>query len=84
MFDVDLDTLRKSLLGSSPVNFSYFKLDGKCRQAIGTLHQDLIPEKNRITKSKDKKKKENFSYFDLEKKAWRSLHKDCTQVTIIE
>lgn len=85
MFEVDLDTLRKSLQGSTPVSFSYFKKNGECRQAVGTLHPHLIPKEHRIDeKEGESKKTANFAYFDLEKNAWRSLHKDCQIVTMIE
>ena len=83
MFEVDLDTLRASLKGSTPVSFSYFKKNGKCRPAVGTLNENLIPE-DMLPKDASVNVGENFKYFDLEKKAWRSLHKDCKLVTIIE
>lgn len=86
MFDIDLETLRENLKGDSPVAFSYFKKDGKLRNAVGTLNPNLIPEEHRI-KEKDSSsntKRVNFSYFDLEKNAWRSLNKECNQVSIIE
>ena len=86
MFDIDLETLRENLKGGSPVAFSYFKKDGKLRNAVGTLNLHLIPEEHRIKEkdSSSNKKRENFSYFDLERNAWRSLHKDCNQVSMIE
>ena len=83
MFEVDLETLRKSLKGSTPVNFSYFKKDGGLRSAVGTLNENLIPD---AFKPKDSSLNngENLKYFDLEKNAWRSLHSQCELVTIIE
>ena len=83
MFDIDLDTLRKSLQGSSPVSFSYFKKDGQCRSATGTLHENLIPAEL-MPKDSSFNGGGNFRYFDLDKNAWRSLHKDCQMVTMIE
>lgn len=83
MFEIDLDTLRKSLQGSTPVSFSYFKKDGKCRSATGTLHEDLIPEGMK-PRDASMDKGGTFRYFDLEKNGWRSLHKECQMVTIIE
>jgi len=83
MFDIDLDTLRKSLQGSSPVSFSYFKKDGKCRSALGTLNERLIPTEMK-PKDASMDKGGTFRYFDLEKNGWRSLHKECQIVTMIE
>ena len=83
MFEIDLDTLRNSLLGSTPVNFSYFKKDGKCRSAVGTLHEKLIPAEMKPNDASTNTGG-TFRYFDLEKNAWRSLHKDCQMVTMIE
>jgi hypothetical protein len=83
MFDVDLETLRKSMQGSTPVSFSYFKKDGTCRSAVGTLHEGLIPSEMK-PKDSSVNHGDNFRYYDLEKKGWRSLHKDCSLVTIIE
>jgi len=85
MFEIDLDTLYKSLCGSTPVSFSFMKKDGKIRNAIGTLHESLIPEE---WKPKDPSinyaNGDNLKYFDLEKNAWRSLSKKCAMIQIIE
>jgi hypothetical protein len=83
MFDIDLDTLRNSLLGSTPVSFSYFKKDGKCRSAMGTLNEKLIPAEL-MPKDPSFNGGGNFRYFDIEKNGWRSLHKECQMVTMIE
>ena len=84
MFEVTLEVLRESLKGSTPVYFSYFKKDGTLRQAIGTLHSDLIPEDMRPKDPSVNFTGDNFKYFDLEKKAWRSLHKGCSLVQMME
>ncbi len=83
MFEIDLDTLRNNLQGPIPVLFSYFKKDGKCRNAIGTLHEKWIPEDMKPNDASTNTGG-TFRYFDLEKNAWRSLHKDCQLVTMIE
>ena len=83
MFDVNLETLRKSLQGTTPVDFYYFKKDGKLRNAKGTLNESLIPL-DFSPKDSSTNYANSFRYYDLEKKAWRSLHKDLELVTIIE
>jgi hypothetical protein len=86
MFDIDIETLAKSLHGTTPVAFSFFKKDGSRRNAIGTLNEKLIPEESKTLKSKDPSANngDNLKYYDLEKKAWRSLSKGCSLVTILE
>ena len=63
--------------------FSYFKTDGSIREATGTLNPELIPEQDhpKDTLPLQGKGQERgylpapgvFSYYDLEKKAWRSF-----------
>jgi hypothetical protein len=83
MFNIDLETLREALSGSTPVHFSYFKKDGTLRNATGTLNEGLIPEE---MKPKDASINcgNNLKYYDLEKSDWRSLCIDCSLVIIIE
>lgn len=83
MFDVDLETLRQNLMAKSPVMFTYFKMDGTARTAMGTLNEDLIPEDQR-PKDSSTNFGDNLKYYDLEKKGWRSLAKDCKLVTMFE
>lgn len=83
MFEVDLEILRMSLQGTTPVSFSYFKKNGELRNAVGTLHEKLIPIEMQ-PKDPSANKTGNFKYYDIEKKGWRSLHKDLELVTIIE
>ena len=80
MHNIDIDDLTSQLL-SSKVNFSFLKKDGEMRTVNATLKEDLIPEDLR---SKNKLKKSNLSFFDLDKSEWRSLAKDVTIVTIYE
>ena len=66
--------------------FSYFKTDGSIREATGTLNMELIPEDKHpkgINSTKGALNSEAlnrsepapgvFTYYDLEKKAWRSF-----------
>jgi len=83
MFDVDIETLRKSLYSEIPIMFTYFKKDGSARKAYGTLNEKLIPEG---FKPKDSSTNvgTNLKYFDVDKKAWRSLSYDCSIITMFE
>lgn len=83
MFDISIENLKLNLKGSTPVHFSYMKSDGSCRSALGTLNPRLIPE---TLKPRDASKNmgENLKYYDLEKRAWRSLQTDASAVWIME
>lgn len=83
MCNIDLETLRKKLQEAAPVSFSYFKVGGELRNAVGTLHESLIPGDYK-PKDSSINYANSFRYYDLEKEAWRSLNKDCSVVTIIE
>jgi hypothetical protein len=83
MFHITIEDLKVNLSGSTPVYFSYFKKDGSIRNAIGTLNENLIPADLR-PKDSSANTGSNLKYFDLDKKAWRSLQIDCSMVTIIE
>ena len=83
MFEISLEALRSSLTGNDPVQFSYFKKDGTIRNAIGTLNEKYIPAESKPIDS-SKGNGSNFKYYDLERKAWRSLGSDCSLVTIVE
>lgn len=83
MFDVDIETLRKSLYSEVPIMFTYFKKDGSKRTAMGTLNEKLIPEEFH-PKDSSVNVGTNLKYFDMEKKAWRSLSYDCSTVQMME
>ena len=58
--------------------FSYFKKEGGIREARGTLDFSLIPEEHRpkTLSAAPRDSAENyatFSYYDLDKNAWRSF-----------
>lgn len=63
--------------------FSYFKSDGSIREATGTLNMELIPEEHRPKGENSSPLRGGrvgsepapgvFTYYDLEKKAWRSF-----------
>ena len=83
MFDVDIETLRRSLYSESPVMFIYYKKDGSQRTALGTLNENLIPEESK-PKDSSINVGTNLKYFDVQKKAWRSLSYDCSTVQMME
>ena len=59
--------------------FSYFKTDGSIREATGTLNLELIPEEHRPKNDGSTAKEPApgvFTYYDLEKKSWRSFRCD--------
>ena len=60
--------------------FSYFKSDGSIREATGTLNMELIPEDKRPSLQGGDGGRllppGVFTYYDLEKKAWRSFRYD--------
>ena len=83
MFDVDIETLRKSLYSENPIMFTFFKKDGSARTALGTLNENLIPEDQR-PKDSSINVGTNLKYYDVEKKGWRSLSYDVSTVQMME
>lgn len=71
----------RKLLHEAPQRFYYFKKDGSLREARGTLDLSLIPADKHpkgSTPDTPNTVSENcpFTYFDLDKAAWRSFHID--------
>ncbi len=76
----------RAKLATGVYRFSYFKLDGSIREAVGTLCMDLIPEDKRPGTSSRQtggvasaEKGINygvFPYYDLDAAAWRSFRLD--------
>ncbi len=85
MFDVNLETLRTNLLGSTPIYFDYRKNNGETVNALGTLNEKLIPKE---FKPKDASSNypppKNFRYFDIKKHGWRSMSEDVKLVSMLE
>lgn len=69
------DELRE-LLDQGSMNFSYTKRDGTIRKAWGTRMTSLIPAEAQ-PKGTDSNSKA-VSYYDLERKAWRSVGAEAT------
>ena len=71
----------RKMLSKGIWQFSYFKKEGGIRQALGTLDFDLIPqehwpkgdESQQPTANSQQPSPGTFSYFDLDKNAWRSF-----------
>lgn len=54
--------------------FSYFKVEGSIREAIGTLNPDLIPKEHHPKGEENISPKSGvFNYFDLGRNSWRSF-----------
>ncbi|MCK9544882.1 MAG: SH3 beta-barrel fold-containing protein [Novosphingobium sp.] len=84
MFEINIEDLRKSLHGTTPCHFSFMKKDGTMRNAVGSLNEKFIPEDMLPKDPSANFTGDNLKYFDLDKKAWRSLSKDCSLIQIIE
>lgn len=85
VFDIiKVEDLRELLQNRpTPVHFSYQKVNGTLREALGTLNQNLIPE-NKKPKESSINFGTNLRYYDLEKDAWRSLVTDCSILKLLE
>ena len=68
----------RSQLATGIYRFSYLKLDGDIREAIGTLNPEFIPsDKLPVTRNPSPVPPANtFAYFDITKNAWRSFRLD--------
>lgn len=85
MDNMSFDQWRK-LLGVAPVFFQFIKLDGSIRFARGTrnivigAHLGYPEIKNETIKSESP-----FSYFDFDKRDWRSFSPRCnTQILVFD
>lgn len=59
------------------VRFKYKKLDGSTREAIGTTNLTVIERVGgKVPQSAFDPNSKSFSYFDLEKKEWRSISRE--------
>ena len=85
VFDIiKVEDLRELLQNRpTPVHFSYQKVNGTLREALGTLNQNLIPE-NKKPKASSINFGTNLKYFDIEKDSWRSLVTDCSILKLLE
>ena len=71
----------RSKLSTGKYRFSYFKIDGGIREAVGTLNPDFIPEENKPQVRNWRVYKEcfnytTFCYLDLTVSSWRSFRLD--------
>ena len=69
----------KDLLQKGPISFSYTKIDGSVREAHGTLDPSIIeqyvPPKLNEGNDFQNHVKSSLTYFDLDLKEFRSIHK---------
>ena len=71
----------RNKLATGVYRFSYFKIDGSIREAVGTLNPDLIPEEHHpkslsAARSDSSEIYSSFCYFDLDQQGWRSFRID--------
>lgn len=68
----------RTRLSEGKYRFSYVKLDGHIREAVGTLDMSLIPAEHHPKGLTDSETKSYnaFAYYDLEKGEWRSFRLD--------
>ena len=68
----------RAKLANGVYRFSYFKMDGSIREAIGTLQPSRIPveQKPKGTEEIKNQKFEIFNYFDTDRNSWRSFRQD--------
>lgn len=70
----------RAKLASGVYRFSYFKIDGSIREAVGTLNFDLIPEehhpKSLSAARSDSSENSSFCYYDIDARGWRSFRID--------
>lgn len=70
-----LETLKKRMMRGEVVRFSYQKLNGEIRTAVGTLQTQAV-EANIAGTGIPKRFHGMFAYIDLEKMAWRGFKEE--------
>ena len=68
----------RAKLASGVYRFSYFKIDGSIREAVGTTNLDLIPAEHHPSSGARSKNSEfaTVAYYDLDAQGWRSFRLD--------
>ena len=68
----------KHALREGTVAFSFIKLNGQIREAVGTTNLDLIPVEHHPSSGARSKNSEfaTVAFYDLEKAEWRSFRTD--------
>lgn len=77
---MNIHDLRKAL-NEGVVNFEFVKKDGSLRAARGTTCPELIPTENmpqgkRTPKQQAMYNRTTVAFYDIDKKAWRSMRID--------
>lgn len=70
-----LEQLRNRMVNGELVKFKYMKVDGSIRNAIGTLHADVVAANTKANGSY-RKPQGTFCYIDLENFGWRSFREE--------
>ena len=78
---MDIYDLRKAL-NEGIVNFQFQKIDGTLRPARGTTCPDLVPAPDTPKGARTPEQQAAYNrctvtFFDIDKKAWRSMRIDC-------
>ncbi|MEG1008887.1 MAG: SH3 beta-barrel fold-containing protein [Clostridia bacterium] len=74
----------RALLRKKIVDFEFVKLDGEDRLATGTLRMDLIPKKDHPKGIKPSDPSKTITYYDLDKKAWRSVSTKSKEISLVQ
>ena len=72
---IALETVKARMHRGEVVRFTYLKLDGSVRFAVGTLQSDAV-KANVIGTGVPKKFFGMFAYIDLERMAWRGFKEE--------
>ena len=71
-----VEQLKSELQNKKEVKFKFTKIDGTERIALGTKHKDVIESFNATPSGNGVEKTGVITYFDLEKKSWRSFKEE--------
>ena len=71
-----VEQLKSELQNKKEVKFKFTKIDGTERIALGTKHKDVIESFNATPSGNGSEKTGVITYFDLEKKSWRSFKEE--------
>jgi hypothetical protein len=82
METITINELKEKLKSSELIKFSYLKVNGELREALGTLNPNFIlPEFQ--PKDSSTNYGNNLRYFDIDKNGWRSISENCSNINIL-
>ena len=68
----NINTNLRTLLAHNIVRFTFQKVDGTIRHAVGTRNLDIARAKTGVAIPTPKGEEQPYSYYDIEKMGWRS------------